>query len=80
MNEQEFWLLKAENTRFVALFFVKIKTFSRAVLEGWWYTGQKIRQIWAEWAVCVNWHLLNCPQKYFNFFKNISIEDPYFDF
>ena len=27
------------------------------LFEGRWYTGQKIRQIWAEWAVCVNSYL-----------------------
>ena len=28
-----------------------------AFFEGWWYTAKKIRQIWAEWAVCVNSYL-----------------------
>ena len=31
-----------------------------------WYTGKKIRQIWAEWAVCVNSYL----KKGVNFFSN----------
>ena len=34
--------------------FVKIENIPRAVLEGWWYSGKKIRQIWAEWAVCAD--------------------------
>ena len=32
---------------------VKIKRIHEAILEGWWYTGRKILQIWAEYAVCV---------------------------
>ena len=31
----------------------KIEIKSEAILEGWWYTGRKIHQIWAGLAVCV---------------------------
>ena len=37
----------------------KIIRIHQAILEGWWYTGRKSRQIWAEWAVCFNCYLQN---------------------
>ena len=53
-------------------FFVKIKIFSLAVLEGRWYTGKKIRQIWAESAVHASYYLQNCQMNVFNFYKKLT--------
>ena len=38
--------------------FGEFKILSCAPREGWSSTGQDIRQIWAEWAVCVSCYLL----------------------
>ena len=45
----------------------KNKKIPWAILEGRWYTGRKIRQIWAEWAVCITWYLQNGPGNFFVF-------------
>ena len=39
---------------FMGFKIAKNKKIHEAILEGWWYTGRKIRQIWAEWAVQAN--------------------------
>ena len=35
------------------------------ILEAWWYTGRKIHQILAEWAVCARCHLQIGPRNTF---------------
>ena len=39
--------------------FVKIKRIHEAILEGCWYTGRIVHQLWAEWAVRFNCYLQN---------------------
>ena len=53
-------------------FFVKTKIISQAVLEGRWYIGKKIRQIWAESAVPVDSYLQNCLRNDFCFHKKLT--------
>ena len=43
------------------------KKIHGVILEGRWYTGRKLRQIWAEWAVCVSCYLQN-PSRFDIFF------------
>ena len=52
---------------------VKIKRIHEAILEGWWYTGRIIHQLWAEWAVCVNCYLQNGFVNFFVFYNFESI-------
>ena len=55
----------------------KNKKIPWAILEGRWYTGRKIRQIWAEWAVCITWYLQNGPGNFFVFCNFESLKHPY---
>ena len=48
-------------------FFIDIKMKLRAILEGRWYTGRNVHQIWAEWAVWARWQILNGSQFFFHF-------------
>ena len=45
------WPLNSNKVVKMALKNDKTKIFPIGVLEGQWYTGKKIRQMWAEWAV-----------------------------
>ena len=42
------------------------KKIHGAILEGRWYTGRKLRQIWAEWAVHASCYLQKGITFYFN--------------
>ena len=52
------------------------KMLCGADLEDRCYTGKKICQIWAEWAVCASWHLQIGSTKHFSvtcpIFYNVS--------
>ena len=56
---------------FMGFKIAKNKKIHEAILEGWWYTGRKIRQIWAEWAVCIICYLQN---GFVNFFVFCNFE------
>ena len=52
---------------------VKITKIHEAILEGWWYAGRIIQQLWAEWAVRVNSYLQNGYVNFFLFYNFESI-------
>ena len=58
-NDQ--WIMTSKFVMGMFMWFkiAKDKKIHWAILEGRWYTGRKIRQIWAEWAVCVGCYLQN---------------------
>ena len=72
LREHEMGLIQGQNIAIVGQFFVKIKKIRRAVLEGRWYTGKEIHQIWAEWAVHANYYLQNCLTNLFNFYTKLT--------
>ena len=51
---------------FVEAQITNIEIRSDALLEGQWYAGRKLRQIWAEWAVHANCYLQKGITFYFN--------------
>ena len=67
LNKRAIWACKI----------VKMKIFRPGLLEGRWYTGKKIRQIWAEWAVCISCYLQKPWSKDFHF-DNFACPDGLF--
>ena len=58
-NEQRILISKTVMGMFMWFKIAKNKKIHESSLDGWWYTGRKIHQIWAEWAVCVGCYLQN---------------------
>ena len=70
ISKQNYLSINSWNMIYCELIFMKIKIKARALLEGRWYTGKKLHQIWAEWAVHASCYLQKGLSFYLYFHKN----------